>query len=309
MKKTILHGGLWLSFLVVALTVRAQKEDGVTHTARSYYNGGDFLCVDDDSSYNPARTLIIYKHGPLYNITMVQDKVLDLSVDGRKIPTDSFYVYQPLIKKLTDQIKKDRTQAKLDREQAFRDQDQAVQDQKQAMRDQEQAMRDQEQAMRDRKQAMKDQESAMKDQARAKLEAEIAQREAIDEQVRAKRDAEQARRDAEEAEKDVLQAQRDRIQASQDAEQAVRDREQAVRDRKQAERDRVQAEEDRAIMKSMFSELVKDGIVPNEKSITSVFLNEYVLAVNGKKQPDEVFKKYKDKFVVRQGFTISYNTR
>jgi hypothetical protein len=288
MKKTIAHGGLWLSLLCITLTARAQQEDGVTHISRSYYNGTDFLCVDDDSSFTPARTMIIYKHGSLYNITLANDKVLDLFVDGRKVPADSFYVYQPLIKKLTDQIKKDRIQAKLDREQALRDQ-------KQALRDQEQAVRDQAQAVKDQAQARRDQEQAMKDQAEAGREAQDAQREAIKEQVQAKKDAEQA--------------ERDRAQAMRDGEQASRDREQAVRDREQASRDRELAEEDRAIMKSLISDLVKDGIVPNEKSVTSLFLNEYVLAVNGKKLSDEVFKKYKDRYVVRRGFTISYNNR
>jgi colicin import membrane protein len=150
-----------------------------------------------------------------------------------------------------------REQIKLDKIQAKKDQAQAVRDQEQARRDQEQARRDQKQAERD--------------QAQAKIEQE-----------QAKRDQEQAKRDQE--------------QAGRDQEQAKRDQEQAGRDQIQAKHDQEQAAEDQRVLRLLTDDLVSDHIIPNEKALHELRMNADEMIVNGKKQPDEVFKKYKDKY-------------
>jgi len=141
----------------------------------------------------------------------------------------------------------------------------------QARKDQAQAKLDQQQAMKDQVQAKKDEEQAMKDQASAKL-------------------------DQEQAERDQVQAKKDQEQAMKDQEQAKLDQEQAVRDQEQAKIDQKQAEEDQRLMKEMISDLIKDGIIPNEKSLYSVTLNSEEMTVNEKKQPDAVFMRYKEKY-------------
>jgi len=237
MKKiTVYLGLLCLAVIAFTLTAKAQQTG----------SGSTFLSVNEDSSFSPVRSFIIYKNGPLYNVTMAGEKVLDLTVDGRKIPADSFYVYDPVIKRIAEQIKKDRIQAKLDMEQAGRD----------------------------------------------KLQAE--------------RDAVQAQRDKLQAERDAEQMQKDKVQAEKDAVQVQKDKLQAEGDHEQARKDKKQAEEDRAILKSVISAVVKDGLAPDEKSVTSLYLDENEFVVNGKSQPEDVRKKYTKKFVVRQGFIVSY---
>lgn len=142
----------------------------------------------------------------------------------------------------------------------------------------EQMKRDEEQAKRDQEQAKRDQEQARRDQ----LEAKKSQEQAVRDQVQAKRDQEQAQRDQE--------------QAKRDQEQAGRDQEQAQRDQVQAKYDQEQAAEDQRVLKQLVEELVNDHIIPNEKALHELKMNAEEIIVNGKKQPDEVFKKYKAKF-------------
>jgi len=149
-----------------------------------------------------------------------------------------------------------------------------------------------EQVRRDRIQAKKDQEQAGRDQLQAKRDQEQAMRD----QLQAKRDQEQAGKDQAQAEKDQLQAKRDQEQAGRDQEQAKRDQEQAERDQVQAKRDQEQAEEDQRLIKSMISDLVTDHIIPNEKALQQLTINGDEMTVNGKKQPAEVSKKYREKY-------------
>jgi colicin import membrane protein len=214
----------------------------VTRSSHSSY-----LYVDDDSSTNPVQTIINYKDSQLYNIRTEGDKIVELYVDNRKIPADSFFVYTPLVRRLEEQIKQDRIQAEKDRIQAQKDEVQARIDQVQAMKDADQA----------------------------------------------RRDAEQAKRDAEQAGADKIQAERDAVQAKKDAEQG--------------RLDAIQAEKDRAVMKSLISELVKENLIPDEKSLSSLMLNEFVFVINGKKQSEELLEKFKAKYITRPGTNISYH--
>jgi hypothetical protein len=56
------------------------------------------------------------------------------------------------------------------------------------------------------------------------------------------------------------------------------------------------AREDQRLMKEMIGDLIKDGIVPDEKSLNSVVLNSTEMLVNDKKMPDDVFARYKTKY-------------
>ncbi|MEP6727484.1 MAG: hypothetical protein ABJC98_16815, partial [Bacteroidota bacterium] len=70
----------------------------------------------------------------------------------------------------------------------------------------------------------------------------------------------------------------------------------AIKDQAQAKIDQKQAEEDQKLMKQLVSDLIKDGIVPDEQRLLSVTLSSTGMTVNDKKQPDEVYRKYKEKY-------------
>ena len=279
MKIPFLKHGVLLVTSVVYITLSfAQKDSGITVSSSAYFNKNDYLNVTENSSVNPAETYIDYKNGAeKYTIKMIADKVTELFVDDKKIPSDSFYLYQDIVNKIKEQIKKDRAQAEKDRKQADKDRAQAVLDRQQAEKDRQQALKDRAQAELDKEQAEKDRQQALKDRAQAT--------------------------------EDKKQAEKDRGQAEKDRKQALKDRAQATEDRKQAEKDRKQAEEDRALVKSLIEELVKEHIIPDEKSATTLMLTDNEFTVNGKKQPEELHKRFKAKFLKKQGYSISYGNR
>lgn len=300
MKKTILRGAAIAAIGSMGLTVahaqtqpaKPQKPSNHSYTV---YSSRSFLNAEEDSSMNPPQTVITYKNDALYHIRMVDDKVIDLSIDGRKIPADSFYVYENLTRKLATQIKADKAQAKLDKEQAEKDQLQARRDQEQAEKDEIQAKKDQMQADEDRQQAKRDAEQAERD----KLEAEKDHEGAME----AKQQAEQ---DRQQADRDRAQADRDRAQADRDREQSERDRKQAVEDRIQAAKDRKQAAEDRAMTERLINEVIKEGLVPDRKSLRSLTLDEDGFIINGRQQSEELHKKFREKFLPKAKSVISF---
>lgn len=272
------------------LTAQAQekKVKTITSSSERFVYNNQYMNFDEDSTTNPPRVFANYFNGRNhYNITLADGSVTEMYVDGRKIPADSFYVYNSIVTRLKDQIKRDKAQAIEDRKQAERDRAQAELDRQQAERDQAQAERDREQAEKDRQQADRDREQAIKDREQSV------------------RDQVQAENDRKQAVLDRAQAERDRAQAEEDRKQAVRDQAQAAEDRKQAERDRIQAEEDRKMVENLKADLVTEHIVADKASIKSVLLNSDALVVNGKPQPEELLKKFKAKYLTKPGRSIT----
>lgn len=209
--------------------------------------------------------------GVLYKAKFVSGKMTEFYIDGKQIPASDWAKYDEVITKIKKQIERDKIQARKDQEQAARDMVQAKRDQEQALRDQGQAKRDAEQAVKDALQAKRDAEQAQRDQGDAGVQ-----------QLQAKRDQEQA--------------QRDQAQAKRDQEQAMRDQAQAKLDQKQALKDQEQARQDQLLMRALISDLVKDKIITSEKDLQTLTLNTDEMTVNGKKQPEAVLNKYKEKY-------------
>jgi len=270
---------------LMLLTVMITRET----FCQTFESGGRFFNinvyrVDDDS---PQVITVVCKDASLYVVQMEGGKILNFSVDGRNVPTDSLGRYQTVIDTIKDRVREAELQAKRDRAQSERDREQAGRDREQAGRDRLQADRDREQAERNR------------------LQGELSRQQALLERDQAEKNREEVEMNRDLVERNRQQADRDREQAERDRVQATRDREQAERDREQAERDRKRAEEDRKMMDSLIKDLIADGIVTDRDGVHSLKVDADEVIVNGKRLPEALEKKYIARYV-KQGFSMSF---
>ncbi len=191
-----------LAIALLSLNAQAQTKTNTskgTKTTQLNSNDKSFLTIESDPNDDAVEHITTNRNGSLYKIELKNEKITDLTIDGKKIPEQEYSKYEPMVKKILDQVKRDREQADKDRARAEVDRQQAD--------------KDRHQADLDRAQADKDRE-------------------------RAEKDREQAELDMQKAARDREQAQQDRMRADEDRKQADHDRAQAEIDRKHAEEDR-----------------------------------------------------------------------
>jgi colicin import membrane protein len=285
MKTSYLKRSLWLAaILLTSLCAKAQTNT----TAKTAYDDedrGTYYRIHNDGTKRTERTRMEYK-GKTYKMEMVDEKLTSLYVDGEKIPETDWGKYDDAIRHIREEIKE---QIKRNEEQAKRNAEQAVRNQAQAQRNEEQAKRNAEQNVHNQEQAKRNEEQAQLNE------------------LQVKRNEEQAVHNQEQDKRNAEQAVRNEGQAKLNAEQGVRNKEQAMRNELQAKKNEEQAKANEQLIKDITADLVSDKIIPDTGSLHELKLSEFGMSVNGVKQPDQVFKKYKEKYRKNSEGTFMYS--
>ena len=278
-----MHPKFTLAILIIGITAVAKGQGGRPDSAKT----------------SGKETLTTYQQGHVYDIMLVNDKVIGLEVDNKRVEPADFHRYDSIVNAIRAEMKEDNDREQEERAQQKRDWEQEA-------RDREQAARDREQEVRNRQQEEKNREQDERNRAQDKQNREQEEKDRVQEKDNWKREREQAQRDREEAQRDREEAQREREQGEKDRIQGERDREQGQRDREQGERDRKEAELERRMLREFLDDLVTEKIVPDINSINSVVLTDIELVVNNKKQSPQLQQKMKDKYAKWAKRGISY---
>ncbi|MBS1527104.1 MAG: hypothetical protein JST19_15740 [Bacteroidetes bacterium] len=280
MKMNCMTSSLGLLMLLATFTAGAQTE-----TKPATASNNEIRMMRDNSrTENGKRVERIESEidDKFYRITLVAEKMTDLYVDGEKVPPAEWKKYDDVLNAIRREMKE---QAKRNEEQAVRNAEQAKRNAEQAVRNQEQEKRNAEQAVRNEEQAKKNAEQVVRNKEQEKRNAE----QAIRNQAQQKRDEEQAHLNEDQSKRNAEQAVRNKEQEKRNAEQTIRNEEQAKRNAEQA-----RAME--ALMKDLSSDLANDKIIKNENDLKQFRFSADGMYVNGVRQPDEVFKRYKQKY-------------
>jgi len=125
MKATFLQQGIAMATCAM-FVITAQGQSGKPAkywpTDHNYARNNQYIRIDDDSSVSPVQTVVSYKNEhDTYDFTMALGKVIEMYVDDRKIPADSFYLYNNVVNIIKAQVERDRKQLAYDRQQAEND--------------------------------------------------------------------------------------------------------------------------------------------------------------------------------------------
>jgi colicin import membrane protein len=221
--------------LMVGLCVFSFTAQAQTGSQKNELSGVTQMNIISDSETDGVKMISMQKDGQSYKIVLVNGKIDQLLIDGKKVPESEFSRYNSLVSSILEQIKRDQEQAEKDRARAEIDRKQAEKDRERAEQDRLQAQKDRDRAEQDRLQSQKDRERAEKDRENAQL---------------------------------------DRVQAEKDRARAELDRKQAEIDRKKAEEDRklLEALVDELITDKLLDsrhddfevELTNDALIVNE---------------------------------------------
>ena len=77
-------------------------------------------------------------------------------------------------------------------------------------------------------------------------------------------------------------------------------------DTARAGRDAVQMRKDRRMMRTLIRDLVTENIIRDEKELVSVELTDQSMFVNGVKQPLEVWRRFRNRYITTPGLGIFY---
>ncbi len=257
MKTNYMKCILWL---IVAIFTTFVAKAQTSPSGKTAFNTESYNSYDRIRNENSKQVELIQSNmdDKVYKMELVNGKMIELYVDGVKIAAGEWDKYSDAITAIREQIRKNK----------------------------EQAIRNEEQARLNQIQDKKNEDQAVRNGEQARLN-----------QIQEKKNEKQAVWNTEE------QSCLNRINPKKNQEQVVRNEEQATKNQEQARLNEIQAKKNEAqaaenerLMKQLIADLISDKIIPDANGLHDLTINSVGMTVNGVKQPDNVFKKYKEKY-------------
>jgi bla regulator protein BlaR1 len=255
------------------------------------------------------------RDGKEYRIVMDAGKVSELYVNGRKIPDAELGSYRAATDKIIAQSKADMQEAE--------------KEMKRSQVEMENAQKDLEASQEHLKQSQKEIEERAaeiglveKQMAESKAQMEIAQLQMEQDAKEGKQESEASRKELEQSRKEIAEAKaqveldikkmsEDRAQARAELQRSKAEmekyRQEMIQPQKEMEKSKKDRDESTRLRERVIDELVEEKIISGKQDLASFSLSNDEMKVNGVKQPAEVHRRFKEKFVKSNRWQMQFS--
>ncbi|MEP6713778.1 MAG: M56 family metallopeptidase [Ferruginibacter sp.] len=253
---------------------------------------------EQDMREGSTRKISTSVNGRKYIIVSENNEVKELYVNSKKIPAEKMGDYKNITGKILRQSKADMEQSdqelrlsEIDMEQSKTAMEQSKMALAQSGVEMENAKKEMQEHKEEMSQAM---EEAKKDMAKSKIEMEQAQKQMKEEMEQSQKTMQQSKMEMEQAQK----------QMKEEMGKSKKEMELSMIAMEQSKKAMLQSQ---IMQENIIGDLIKENIIKAKKDLASYKLSNEELIVNGVKQPDTIYKRFKEKYVKNNKFTMMYN--
>ena len=98
-----------------------------------------------------------------------------------------------------------------------------------------------------------------------------------------------------------------KIEMEQAQKQMIQSKKEMEQSKMQMEQSKKEMEQSQIMQQKMIDDLIKEHIIKDKKELTSLKLSDQELIVNGVRQSDAMYKKFRAKYAREKNFSMMYN--
>ena len=245
-----------------------------------------------------AQTIITTAKGKKYVIVSEDNRVKELHINGKKIPSEKIGDYDNITHKIMEESKLDAEQAEKEMEQS---QIELVQSKLELEQSQKEFAESQKKMELDMEQSKKEFAESQKEMEKEMYLSKKELEQSKNEFAQSKKELEEAKRsmklDMERAQKNMMEAKKEMAQSQKQMKESMIAMEMSKKDMYKSEKTREQ----------MISDFIKENIIKEKEDLKSFKLSNDELIVNDVKQPAAMHKKFKEKYAQGKNWTMQYS--
>ncbi len=282
----------------------------------------DTVPASRDNEFNGKINTTV--NGKKYTLVTEDSQVSELYVNGKKIPAEKIKDYKSVTNKILVQTKLDKAQSEKEMAEAASEIEQSKKELEESRIEIEQSNIEIEHAKKeldenreitkkDMEQAQIEMQETKIEMAQAKVEMEKAQEEMKQDMVQAKKEMEQSQKQIMQAKKEMNQSKmkqemkQAKIEMEQAQKQMIQSKKEMEQSKMQMEQSKKEMEQSQIMQQKMIDDLIKEHIIKDKKELTSLKLSDQELIVNGVRQSDAMYKKFRAKYAREKNFSMMYN--